>query len=42
VLAQPAAEFFQRQVRFLGNHLQKPTRMSIQRRTLAAHRLGGH
>src|SRR5271165_3787236 len=41
-LAQPAADFLQGQVRLGGNQLQKPWLVSIQRRALAAHRLGRH
>jgi len=40
--AQPATNFFQRQVRFGGDQLQQPLLVSIQRRALAAHGLGGH
>ncbi len=35
-LAQPVAAFFQHQVRFCGNQLQEPLRVSIQRGALAA------
>jgi hypothetical protein len=40
--AQPAADFFKRQVRFGGNQTQQPIPVGVQRRALAPHRLGRH
>ena len=39
-LSQSAADFFQRQVRLGGRQCQQPFLVRIQRRALAAHRLG--
>ena len=39
---QPAADLLQGQVRFGGNQRQQPVLIGIQRRALAAHRLGRH